>query len=89
MTRPRRDSANTDGSIRSHAGCYLALGMVGSLAAALLGLIYEQHAVWAASLAVFALLCLQGACGYYWGRERPVVAIQIAITSAPLRASTL
>ncbi len=40
MTRPRRDSAN-DSHVRSHAGCYLALGMGGSLAAALLGVIYE------------------------------------------------
>jgi len=86
MTRPRRDSAN-DSHLRSHAGCYLAFGMVGSLAAALLGLIYEQHAVWAASLAVFALLCLQCACGYYW-RERPVVAV-IVVENRPLSSTTL
>jgi hypothetical protein len=87
MTRPRRDSADTASHLRSHATCYLALGMGGSLAAALLGSIYEQRAVWAASLAVFALLCLQGACGYYW-RERPVVAV-IVVENRPLSRTTL
>jgi hypothetical protein len=87
MTRPRRDSAN-DSHLRSDAGCYLALGMGGSLAAALLGVIYEQRAVWAAGLAVFGLLCLQGACGYYWGRERPVVAV-IVVDHRPLSSTTM
>jgi cyanate permease len=87
MTRPRRDSADAASHLRSHATCYLALGMGGSLAAALLGSIYEQRAVWAAGLAVFALLCLQGACGYYW-RERPVVAV-IVVENRPLSSTTM
>jgi hypothetical protein len=86
MTRPRRDSAN-DIHLRSHTTCYLAFGMVGSLAATLLGLVFEQHAVWAASLAVFALLCLEGACGYYW-RERPVVVV-IVVENRPLSSTTM
>ena len=56
MTRPRRDSAN-DSHLRSHAGCYLALAMGFALAMALLGLIYEQRAVFLAGLASFGLLC--------------------------------
>ena len=87
MTRPRCDSTNTDSHLRSYGTCYIAFGMVGSLAAALLGLVWEQHAVWAAGLAVFGLLCLQGACGYYW-RERPVVAV-IVIENRPLSSTTL
>jgi hypothetical protein len=87
MTRPRRDSANTDSHLRSYGTCYLAFGMVGSLAAALLGLVCEQHAVWAAGLAVFALLCLQGACGYYW-RERPVVTV-IVVENRALSSTTM
>ena len=69
----------------SEARCYLAMGMGGCIAAALLGLTYEQHAVWAASLACFALLCVQGACGAYFSRER-VVVVQI---TAPLSRTTL
>jgi hypothetical protein len=61
--------------------------MVGSLAAALLGLIYKQHAVWAAGLACFGLLCLQGMCGYYW-RERPVVAV-VVIENRALSSTTM
>ncbi len=89
MTRPRRVSANTDGNIRSGASCYLVLGMGFALVMALLGLIYEQRAVWAASLAVFGLLCLQGACGYYWSRERAVVVVNVVVADRPLRTSTL
>jgi hypothetical protein len=63
--------------------------MAGSLGAALLGLIYDERAVWAAGLACFGLLCLQVVVGYWLSRERPVVAVQIAITSAPLSTSTL
>jgi hypothetical protein len=69
----------------SQARCYLAMGMAGCIAAALLGLVYEQHAVWAAGLACFALLCVQGVCGAYFSRER-VVVVQI---TAPLSRTTL
>ena len=69
----------------SEARCYLAIGMVGCLAAALLGLVYEQHAVWAASLACFALLCVQGACGAYFSRER----VAVVVVTAPLSRTTL
>ena len=89
MTRPRRDSAEPASHLRSHASCYLAFGMFGSLAAALVGLICKQHAVWAAGLACFALLCVQGACGYYWSRERTVVVVNVAVADRPLRTSTL
>ena len=89
MTRARRDSADTVSHLRSHASCYLVLGMGFALVMAMLGLIYDQHAVWAASLAVFALLCVQGACGYYWSRERTVVVVNVAVADRPLRTSTL
>ena len=85
MTRPRRDSTEPVSHLRSHASCYLAFGMVGSLAAALLGLIYDQHAVWAASIACFALLCVQGACGAYFSRER----VAGGVVTAPLSRTTL
>jgi hypothetical protein len=89
MTRTRRDSVDTVSHLRSHGTCFIACGMVGSLAAALLGLVFEQHAVWAASLACFALFCVQWACGYYWSRERSVVVVNIAVADRPLRTSTL
>jgi hypothetical protein len=89
MKHIRRETSNPDARPRSHASCYLALGMAGSLGAALLGLIYDERAVWAAGLACFGLLCLQVVVGYWLSRERPVVAVQIAITSAPLSTSTL
>ena len=69
----------------SQARCYLAMGMAGSLAAAALGLVYEQYAVWAASLACFALLCVQGACGAYFSRER----VAVVVITAPLSRTTL
>ena len=73
---------------RSYGSCYLALGMAGSLLAALLGAVYEQQAVWAAGLAVFVLCCVQAACGHWLSRERPVVVIQITNTERPLSIST-
>ena len=63
MKRIRRETSNID--VRpSHARCYLAMGMSGSLTAVLFGLMYEQRAVWAAGLACFGLLCLQVLCGW-------------------------
>ena len=85
MNKVRRELS--DARPRSYAGCYLGLGMVGCLAAALLGLIYNQQAVWAASLACFGLFCAQAACGYYFS-ERDVMVVNIAVTDRPLRSTT-
>jgi len=73
MTRARREASITDAPPRSRARCYLVFGMIGSLAAALLGLVFEQQAVFLAGLACFGLLCLQGACGHCAGLNRIVV----------------
>jgi hypothetical protein len=85
----RREVSQSELRQRSYGSCYLALGMAGSLLAALLGAIHHQQAVWAAGLAVFVLCCVQAACGHWLSRERPVVAvIQITNTERPLSSST-
>ena len=43
----------------SSAECYVGIGMAGSLGVALLGAIYNEQAVWAAGLVLFALFTLQ------------------------------
>jgi hypothetical protein len=89
MRQWRREVSQSELRQRSYGSCYLAIGMAGCLAAALLGAIYKQQAVWSAGLALFALLCVQGACGHCLSRERPVVAvIQITNTERPLSSST-
>jgi hypothetical protein len=47
---------------------------------------YKLAAVVAAGLACFALLCLQGACGFCLSRERVVVVVQV---TGPLSRTTL
>jgi hypothetical protein len=81
MTRARREALEDVPPPRSTARCYLAFGMVGSLAAALLGLVFEQQAVFAAGLACFGLLCVQGACGHCAGR----IVVQNAVVDRPDR----
>ncbi len=66
---------------RSYGNCYLALGMAGSLTAVLLGAIYDRRSVWAPGLALFGLLCVQAACGYWFSRER-VVVVQIEVQAS-------
>ncbi len=79
MTRARREASNTDVPPRSYTRCYLAFGMVGSLAAALLGLVFEQQAVFAAGLACFGLkrrvliaTCKQLVWSIRRGRNMPI-----------------
>ena len=59
----------------SSAECFLYLAMAGALGVALLGAIYNEQAVWAAGLALFALLILQHALvcyvNTYCGRVNP------------------
>ena len=81
MTRARREASITDAPPRSRARCYLVFGMIGSLAAALLGLVFEQQAVFLAGLACFGLLCLQGLCGHCAGR----IVVHNAIVDRPDR----
>ena len=81
MTRARREASDTDAPHRSYIRCFLAVGMVGSLAAALLRLICEQQAVFAAGLACFGLLCVQGACGHCAGR----IVVHNAVVDRPDR----
>jgi hypothetical protein len=64
MTRARREALEDVPPPRSTARCYLVFGMIGSLAAVLLGLVFEQQAVFAAGLACFGMFCLQGLCGH-------------------------
>ena len=85
MRHLRRETSEGVTIRPSDTRCYLAVGMAGCLAAALLGLIYDQHAVWAASIACFALLCVQGACGAYFSRER----VAVVVITAPLSRTTL
>ena len=85
MRQARREASGTDTPPRSTGRCYLAFAMGFCLLVALLGLIYEHEAVWAAGLACFALLCLQGACGLCLSRER-VVVVEI---TGPLSRTTL
>jgi hypothetical protein len=85
MRQIRREASEGVRIPPSQARCYLAVGMAGCIATALLGLVYEQHAVWAASLACFALLCVQGACGAYFSRER----VAVVVITAPLSRTTL
>ena len=89
MKHIRREISNTDLRPRSSSSLYLAMAMGFSLLMALLGAIYDQRAVWAAGLACFCLVCAQVVAGYCLSRERTVVAVQIAVSSAPLSASTL
>jgi cyanate permease len=74
----RREVSQSNLRQRSNGNCYLALGMAGSLTAALLGAIYDRWEVWAPGLAFFGLLCVQAACGYWFSRER-VVVVQIEV----------
>ncbi len=46
---------------RTHAEYILALVAFFNLVAALLGAVYHERAVWAAGLALFALVCVQRA----------------------------
>ena len=89
MKHIRRETSNTDVRPRSSSSLYLGSALGFSLLMALLGTIYDQRAVWAAGLACFGLLCVQVVVGYWFSRERTVVAVQIAVASAPLSASTL
>ena len=89
MKLMKREISNTDLRPRSSSSLYLAMAMGFSLLMALLGAIYDQRAVWAAGLACFCLVCAQVVAGYCLARERPVVAVQIAIKGAPLSTSTL
>ena len=86
MRQARREASSTDMPPRSTGRCYLAFAMGFCLLAALLGLMYKQEAVWAAGLACFALLCLQGACGLCLSRERVVAVVQV---TGPLSRTTL
>ena len=49
----------------SSAECYVGIGMAGSLLVAVLGAIYNEQAVWAAGLALFALFMIQCAVVAY------------------------
>ena len=89
MKHIRREISNTDLRSRSSSSLYLAMAMGFSLLMALLGAVYEHPEVWAAGLACFCLVCAQVVAGYCLSRERTVVAVQIAVASAPLSASTL
>ena len=89
MKHLRREISNTGAQPRSSSSLYLGSALGFSLLMALLGLIYDQRAVWAAGLACFCLVCAQVVAGYCLSRERPVVAVQIAIKGAPLSTSTL
>ena len=89
MKHIRREISNTDLRSRSSSSLYLGSALGLSLLMALLGAIYDQRAVWAAGLACFCLVCAQVVAGYWLSRERPIVAVQNAVASAPLSASTL
>ena len=89
MKHLRRETSNTGAQPRSSSSVYLGLAMGFSLLMALLGAVYEHTEVWAAGLACFCLVCAQVVAGYWLSRERPVVAVQNAVASAPLSASTL
>ena len=89
MKHIRREISNTDLRSRSSSSLYLAMAMGFSLLMALLGAVYEHPEVWAAGLACFCLVCAQVVAGYYLSRERPVVAVQIAVTEPPLARNTL
>ena len=84
-----REISNTDLRTRSSSSVYLGLAMGFSLLMALLGAVYEHTEVWAAGLACFCLVCAQVVAGYCLARERPVVAVQIAVAERPLARNTL
>ena len=86
MTRARREASITDAPPRSRARCYLAVGMGFCLLAALLGLVFEQQAVFVSGLACFGLLCLQGACGHCAGN---IVVHNAVVVDRPLERPTL
>jgi hypothetical protein len=58
--------------------CYLGIAMAGALIVALLGAIYNEQAVWAAGLALFALLTLQCAVVCYINTHCPRVTPESA-----------
>ena len=89
MKHIRREISNTDLRPRSSSSLYLGSALGFSLLMALLGAIYDQRAVWAAGLACFCLVCAQVVAGYCLSRERPVVAVQIAVTEPSLARNTL
>ena len=89
MKHIRREISNTDLRARSSSSLYLAMAMGFSLLMALLGAVYAHTEVWAAGLACFCLVCAQVGVGYCLSRERPVVAVQIAVAERPLSTSTL
>ena len=89
MKHLRREISNTDLRPRSSSSLYLAMAMGFSLLMALLGAVYEHTAEWAAGLACFCLVCAQVVAGYCLSRERPVVAVQIAVTEPSLARNTL
>ena len=84
-----REISNTDLRPRSSSSLYLGLAMGFSLLMVLLGAVYEHTEVWAAGLACFCLVSAQVVAGYCLSRERPVVAVQIAVSERPLSTSTL
>ena len=73
----------------SRARCYLAFAMGLFLVMALLGLIYEQRAVWVSGLGLFGLLCLQGACAHCVSRDLSRVAVINVVVDRPLSSTTL
>ena len=89
MKLMKREISNSDLRPRSSSSVYLGLAMGLSLLMALLGAVYEHTAVWAAGLACFCLVCAQVVAGYCLSRERPVVAVQIAVTEPSLARNTL
>ena len=89
MTRARREASDIDTRPRSSSRCYLAVAMGFFLLMALLGLVYEQRAVWVSGLGLFGLLCLQGACAHCVSRDLSRVAVINVVVDRPLRTSTL
>ena len=89
MTRARREASDMEIRPRSSSRFYLAVAMGFSLLMALLGLVYEQRAVWVAGLGLFGLLCLQGACAHYVSRDLSRVAVINVVVDRPLSRPSL
>ena len=89
MTRARREASDMESRPPSRARCYLGVAMGFSLLMALLGLVYEQRAVWVAGLGLFGLLCLQGACAHCVSSDLSRVAVINVVVDRPLSRPTL
>ena len=89
MTKAIREDSESMPRPRSNVSCYLCIAFACSLAAALLGAVYEEHAVWAAGLAVCLIICVQAVCAYYFSHDLPRMPGTAHVEPGPLTRTVL